>query len=57
MIVDCTYVSNKMEHFSYQGGSGVCILRHLKEELAWAADTGLHVFMLSKELYQYGTKQ
>ena len=31
------YISNKTEHFSYKGGFGMCLSRHLKE-LAWALD-------------------
>ena len=29
-IVVCihTYVSNKMEHFSYKGGHGICVSKH-----------------------------
>ena len=29
-----TYVRNKTEHFSYKGGCGVHVSRHLKEVLA-----------------------
>ena len=32
-----------MEHFSYKLGMVWCILRHLKEELAWAIDKQLTV--------------
>ena len=32
-----------MEHFSYKGGRGVCVLWHLKEELAWAIDKQFQV--------------
>ena len=32
------YISNKKEHFSYVAYMGVCISKHLKEELAWATD-------------------
>ena len=33
-----TYVRNKTEHFSYKGGCGVHVSRHLKEVLAQAKD-------------------
>ena len=34
------YLSNKMEHFSYKGGCGVCVLRHLKESWLWLLING-----------------
>ena len=40
------YISNKMECFSYKGGCGgvgICISRHLKEELALVTDERLQV--------------
>ena len=32
-----------MEHFSYKGGCGICVLRHLKAERALATDKLLQV--------------
>ena len=37
------YVNNKTEHFDYKGGCGICVLRCLKEELAWDTDKLLRV--------------
>ena len=34
------YINNKMEYFSYKGGCGISILRHLKEELTLAMING-----------------
>ena len=31
-----------MEHYSYKSECGICALRHLKEELAWAIDKQFH---------------
>ena len=48
-------ICNKTEHFSYNGGCGACIIRHIKEELTWALDKQLQVIL--KQLYQKGTKE
>ena len=40
------YISNKMQHFSYKGERGVCVIcasMHLKEQLAWGIDKQLQV--------------
>ena len=41
-----------MEHFSYNGGCGACIIRHIKEYLTWALDKQLQVILNS-----YTTKE
>ena len=38
--------SDKMRHFSCEGGCGIHISRHLKEELAWARDKRLWVIVI-----------
>ena len=50
-------MNKKTELFSYKGGCGIyvnlCVLRHLKEELAWAIDKWLWVIsskMLSEAI-------
>ena len=57
------YISNKTEHFSCKGGCVVCVgvhvLRHFKEELAWATDKWLRIMsnvMLFKTV-SYSTKK
>ena len=45
------YISNKTEHFSCKGECDVCILKHLKEKLAWATDEWLLVIIFLKPLY------
>ena len=44
-----------MEHFSYNGGCGACIIRYIKEDLTWALDKQLQVIL--KQLYHKGTKE
>ena len=44
-----------MEHFSYNGGCGACIIRHIKEELTWALYKQLQATL--KQLYHKETKE
>ena len=43
------YLSNRMEHFSYKGGCGICECMHIKafkEELAWTIDQSISNIVL-----------
>ena len=49
-----------MEHFNYEGVCGVCVLRHVKEELAQAIDSYVHkwLWLISDVKYtSKGTKE
>ena len=45
------------KHFSYKGGYGICISRHLKEELTWDIHKWFQFISNVKQLYHYGTRQ
>ena len=48
------YVNNKMEHFNYKDGCGVCgclCIEAFKKELVWTIDKLLQVIRYLKQLY------
>ena len=46
-----------MEHFSYKSGYGICVSRHLKEELAWDIDQQFHIIVILFKVISYTTKE